>query len=171
MVKSEHDLALKAMKVERVRTELHRAWVKLDEASLSAVEVERCIDGLREEVCKASSTWSELEERVSKLVEGAKVTSEKVVEEYKKLAKEVAAARNREGESDMRKSEEYDEDADVLFDYDPEEDGGQNEDMPRTAERAGVIWSVVIRTRTVRAVFTWSTASCSCVSRSPMAIT
>ena len=84
LAKSEHDMALKAMEVKGVRIELHRAWIKLDEVSSSAVEAERCIDGLQNQIHEASSMRSELEERVFELVEGAKVTSEKAVEEYKK---------------------------------------------------------------------------------------
>ena len=72
------------MKIGGVRAELCRAQIKLDETSLSAIEVERCIDNLQEEVRKATSTRSKLEERVFEIVESAKVTLEKAMEEYKK---------------------------------------------------------------------------------------
>ena len=44
--KSEHDLSMKAIEVEKVRVELNKAWVRLDEVDSSIVEVERCIDSL-----------------------------------------------------------------------------------------------------------------------------
>ena len=75
LVEFEHNLALKNMKIRGVRAELCRAWIKLDEASLSVVKVERCIDDLREEVYKVASAWSELEEQVSEIVESIKATS------------------------------------------------------------------------------------------------
>ena len=44
--KFEHDLATKAIEVEKLRVELNKAWVRLDEVDSSIVEVERCIDSL-----------------------------------------------------------------------------------------------------------------------------
>ena len=91
LAKSKHDLALKAMEAEGIRAELNKAWVKLDEVGLFAIKVERCIDGLQEEIREASLAWSELEGHISKLegcvselTEDAKVASEKAIEEYKK---------------------------------------------------------------------------------------
>ena len=49
----------------------------------STIEVERCIEILREDVHEASSAWFELEGRVFELIEGTKVASEKAIEEYK----------------------------------------------------------------------------------------
>ena len=46
LAKSKHDPALKTMEAKGIRAELNRAWVKLDEASSSAIEAERCIDSL-----------------------------------------------------------------------------------------------------------------------------
>ena len=51
---------------------------------MSTIEVGRCIKSLRKEVHEASSAWSELEECISELTKDARVTSEKVIEEYKK---------------------------------------------------------------------------------------
>ena len=44
--KFENDLAMKAIEVEKLRVELNKAWVRLDEVDSSIVEVERCIDSL-----------------------------------------------------------------------------------------------------------------------------
>ena len=50
---------------------------------MSTIEAESCIKSLREEVHEASSAQSKLEGHESELIEDAKVTSEKAVEEYK----------------------------------------------------------------------------------------
>ena len=74
---------MKVIEAEKFRIELNNAWAKLDKAGSFAVEVERCIESLREDIREASSARSELEGRVAELIEGARVASEKAVEEYK----------------------------------------------------------------------------------------
>ena len=46
---------MKAIEVEKLRVELNKAWVRLDEVESTFIEVERCIDSLREDICEESS--------------------------------------------------------------------------------------------------------------------
>ena len=81
--KFEHDLTKQIIEVGKLKNELNRAWIKIDEVGSSAVEAERRIDDLRKDIRELSVAKSELMQRVIKLTKDAEVISKRAIKMFK----------------------------------------------------------------------------------------